>query len=222
MFQTGFYFGRVDRRTAPKKLYVPLTNSKNSSEVLLATLELELPHLQWNAYGAAATRACKTLREPPYRVVVDHNKTIIRWFNESRQAGRLVELMWMNSLPKWPTPTLANDTDHPGLQVVDILTYYATKQFTDPRFVMPFDSIRAKTHFMLHVFEPDVCRPYVAPPGVTVKPFPKKPNPDRMGTGSTRQATAGRKKQFGPSRLTDRFWLFHRRCLFVRAARASG
>jgi hypothetical protein len=223
MFQTGFYFGRVDRRTAPKKLYVPLTNSKNSSEVLLATLELELPHLQWNAYGAAATRACKTLREPPYRVVVDHNKTIIRWFNESRQAGRLVELMWMDStLPKWPTPTLANDTDHPGLQVVDILTYYATKQLTDPRFVMPFDSIRAKTHFMLHVFEPDVCRPYVAPPGVTVKPFPKKPNPDRMGTGSTRQATAGRKKQFGPSRLTDRFWLFHRRCLFVRAARASG
>jgi len=77
-----------------KKLYVPLTNSKNSSEVLLATLELELSHLQWNAYGAAATRACKTLREPPYRVVVDHNKTIIRWFNESRQAGRLVELMW--------------------------------------------------------------------------------------------------------------------------------
>jgi hypothetical protein len=106
MFQTGFYFGPVDRRTAPKKLYVPLTNSKNSSEVLLATLELELPHLQWNAYGAAATRACKTLREPPYRVVVDHNKTIIRWFNESRQAGRLVELMWMDStLPKWPTPT---------------------------------------------------------------------------------------------------------------------
>jgi hypothetical protein len=43
-----------------------------------------------------------------------------------------------------------------------------------------------------------------------------------MGTGSTRQATAGRKKQFGRSRLTDRFWLFHRRCLFVRAARASG
>jgi len=66
--------------------------------VLLATLELELPHLQWNAYGATATRACKTLREPPYRVVVDDNKTIIRWFNESRQAGRLVELMWMEPL----------------------------------------------------------------------------------------------------------------------------
>ena len=72
--------------------------------------------------------------------------------------------MWMDStLPKWPTPTLANDTDHPGLQVVDILTYYATKQFTDPRFVMPFDSIRAKNHFMLHVFEPDVCRPLLSP-----------------------------------------------------------
>jgi len=109
------------------------------------------------------------------------------------RRGRLVELMWMDStLPKWPTPTLANDTDHRGLQVVDILTYYATKQFTDPRFVMPFDSIRAKTHFMLHVFEPNVCRPYVAPPGVTVKPFPKKLNPDRMGTGSAGQATAGR------------------------------
>lgn len=171
----AFYFGRVARDKAPKILHVPLASDKDQSEVIDARLKLELPHLQLFAYGAAATRACHTLPEPATRVVVDQNKSVIRWFNENRQASRLLQSLFMDArLPKWPAVTLADDANQPGLQVADVLTYYATKQFFDPRFAYAFDVIRHKTQFMVHEFDPQVRQPYIPPPGVIVKPLANK------------------------------------------------
>jgi hypothetical protein len=111
----------------------------------------------------------------PDRLIVDHNKSGIRWFNENRQAGRLQELMWMDAtLPRWPAVTFGDDADYPGLQVADILTYFATKQFFDPRFALAFDAIRGKSQFIVHGFDNQVCHPYEPPEGVTVRPLPGK------------------------------------------------
>ena len=170
-----FYFGRVGRQNAPKILHVPLINSEDQSEVLDARLKLELNHLQMFAYNAAATRACHTLPKPAGRLVVDNNKSVVRWFNENRQASRLLDLLFFDAaLPSWPTITIADDNEHSGLQIADLLTYFATKQFQDPRFADTFDLVRHKSQFMIYEFDPQVCRPYVPPSGVTVKPFPKR------------------------------------------------
>jgi hypothetical protein len=167
----SFYFGRVDRLSAPKILHIALMSDQERDVVLYGKTKVELGHLQWFAYGAAATRACHRLVQPAQRrLIVDENKSVIRWFNERRQASRLLETLFMDqSLPTWPPPTLADDADHPGLQVADILTYYAVKQFTDLRFATAFDQIRDRADFVEYVFDDQVRRPYVAPPGVTVR-----------------------------------------------------
>lgn len=169
-----FYFGRVDRTTAPKVLHVAF-NDDEPNVVIYERLKLELEHLQWFAYGAAAARACHTLLRPATSVFADRNKSVIQWFNERTQAGRLLERIWQDAtLPKWPKPTLADDREHPSLQVADILTYYATKQFADRSFSEVFDMLRHKTHFMIHKFDDQVCRPYIPPPGVIVRDMPRK------------------------------------------------
>lgn len=175
LLEVAFFFGRVDRDVAPKVLHVPLISDKNQSEVIDARLKLELPHLQLLAYGAAAARARHTLPKPATRVVVDQNRSVIHWFNTRRQASRLLELFTMDAtLPSWPVVSFANDGDHSGLQIADILTYYATKQFFDPRFASAFNGIRHKTQFMIYEFAPQVCQPYLPPAGVTVVPLLKK------------------------------------------------
>jgi hypothetical protein len=171
----AFYFGRVERKQAPKILHVALTDPDKPTEAIYGRLKLELPHLQWFAYGAASTRACHVLPAPADRLIVDQNKSVVRWFNENRQAGRLQELFWMDAgFPKWPAVTFGDDAEHPGLQVADILTYFATKQFLDQRFAIAFDAIRDKTQFMVHQFDEQACRPYLPPEGITVRPFPSK------------------------------------------------
>jgi hypothetical protein len=170
----AFYFGRVARDKVPKILHVPIVDDKNQSEVIDARLKLELPHLQFFAYVAAATRACHTLPHPATRLVVDRNKTMVRWFNENRQVGRLLESLFIDSnLPQWPAMTSAPDANHSGLQVADLLTYYATRQFFDPRFAHAFDVVRHKTQFMVYEFDPQVYQQYSPPPGVSVKPLAK-------------------------------------------------
>ena len=158
-------------------MHVPLSDPAQPDHVLLAQMERELQHLQYFAYAAAATRACDTLPRPASRLIVDRSKSVIRWFNERKQAGRLLESdKFMDAtLPAWPAVTQADDADHNGLQVADVLTYYATKQFFRREFAEAFDPIRHKSQFMVHVFDPQVCRPYNPPPGVTVGPLPKKP-----------------------------------------------
>lgn len=64
----AFYFGRVARDTAPKVLYVPMVDGARPGHVIDARMKLELPHLQYFAYGAAATRACDTLPRPATRL----------------------------------------------------------------------------------------------------------------------------------------------------------
>src|SRR5262249_5041175 len=124
-----FYFGRVSRADAPTVLHVPL-NSEEPNVVLYEKLKLELAHLQYFAYCAAATRACHTLQYPVTRLLADENRSVVRWFNERSQAGRLLERLGVDAtLPNWPKVALANDADHPGLQVADVLIYFATKQF---------------------------------------------------------------------------------------------
>lgn len=173
--EVAFYFGRVDRERAPKILHVPLTDGKNDKNVLDARLKLELSHLQFFAYGAAATRACHTLPRPASKLIVDKNKSVVQWFNEKRQASRLLDVFGIDAtLPQWPAATMGDDAEYPGLQVADILTYFATKQLSDPRFARSFDAIRHKSSFMIHEFHTQVFEPYVAPPGVTVSPLPKK------------------------------------------------
>jgi hypothetical protein len=170
-----FYFGRVSRADAPKVLHVPLISENEPNVVIYQKLKLELEHLQWFAYGAAATRACDTLKQPATRVLADENKSVVRWFNERTQAGRLLEHLWMDStLPSWPKVSLANDAEHSGLQVADVLTYFATKQFADRRFADTFDLIRHKSHFMVHEFDDQVRRPYAPPPGTIVREPPRK------------------------------------------------
>lgn len=151
--RSTFYFGRVDRMKVPKILHVPLNSADEPNVVIYERLKLELQHLQHFAYSAAATRACHTLAHPATRVIADQNKSVVQWFNERARAGRLLERLWMDAtLPNWPKVTLANDAEHPGLQVADVLTYFATKQFADRRFAEVFDLIRHKTHFMVHEF----------------------------------------------------------------------
>lgn len=170
-----FYFGRVSRAGAPKVMHVPLNSEEEPNVVSYERLKLELEHLQWFAYGAAATRACHTLKYPATRVIADENKSVIQWFNERSQASRLLDRLWMDAtLPGWPKVSLASDTEHPGLQVADVLTYFAIKQFSDRKFAETFDLIRHKTHFMIYEFDPQVCRPYVPPPGVTVRESSRK------------------------------------------------
>ena len=165
-----FYFGRVDRAKAPRVLHVPLVDNGEPNVVVYDKMKMELEHLQYFAYGAAATRACHTLTYPVTQALADENKSVVRWFNERAQASRLLQRLWMDdTLPSWPKVTLANDRDHPGLQVADVLTYFATKQFREPWFAQAFDIIRHKTHFMVHEFDEQVHRPYEAPLGVTVR-----------------------------------------------------
>ena len=40
-------------------------------------MKLEFGHLHTFAYGAAATCACADLPEPPYRVLLDRNATLL-------------------------------------------------------------------------------------------------------------------------------------------------
>ncbi|MGY4624564.1 hypothetical protein [Bradyrhizobium sp. USDA 4486] len=168
-----FFFGHLSRGDAPKVLHVPMI-SDEPDVVTYHKMKVELEHLQYLAYGAAATRACDTLRYPATQVVVDENKSVVRWFNERAQASRLLERFAMNAaLPIWPKITLADDADHPGLQIADVLTYVATKQFADPAFAKMFDLIRFKAHFMTYEFAEQVRTPYVPPPGVTVRDPPR-------------------------------------------------
>lgn len=171
----AFYFGRVDREKAPKVLHVPLIDDKDKAKVLDARLKLELPHLQLFAYGAAATRACHVLPNSVKKLIVDRNKSVVQWFNERRQASRLLEIFAMDAtLPQWPVAIFGDDAEYIGLQIVDILTYYATKQFFDHRFAFSFDAIRQKTTFMVQEFDTQAYQPYVAPAGVTLVSLPKK------------------------------------------------
>ena len=78
------------------------------------------------------------------------------------------------TLPIWPKATLADDADHSGLQVADVLTYFATKQFADPEFRRVFDLVRFKSHFMTYELAEQVRTPYLPPPGVTVREKPGK------------------------------------------------
>jgi hypothetical protein len=167
-----FFLGRVDRTAAPKVMHVPLRSADKETEIINARMKLELSHLQFFAYGGAAAKACDVLRNPAIKVIADQNKSVIRWFNENRQASRLMELMSIDAtLPTWPAVTLASDNDHPGLQVADLLTYYGTRQFFDQRFARPFDVIRHKTEFMIYKFAAQVFQPYAPPPGVSVRPL---------------------------------------------------
>lgn len=173
--EIGFYFGQVEREKAPKIMHVPLNASDKADEVIEARMKLELSHLQFFAYAAAFGRARHALRGSPTRMVVDQNKSVIRWFNQNRQANRLLELMGADAtLPEWPQVTFADDADHPGVQVVDLLTYYATKQYTDGRFSRGFDSVRHKTQVMTFEFAQQTYKPFIPPANVSVKSFGKK------------------------------------------------
>lgn len=86
----------------------------------------------------------------------------------------MLKLMMDTTLPKWPQITLANDREHPGLQVADVLTYFATKQFVDREIGNIFDFIRPKTHFMTYQFDDQIGRPYEPPPGVIAREMPRK------------------------------------------------
>jgi hypothetical protein len=172
--EIAFFLGKVERGAAPKIMHVPLLNEQ-PNVVDYGTQKLELAHLQYFAYVAAAAPAHERLPKPITRVIVDSNKSVIRWFNENRQASRLAELIWANGTKlNWPPVTYGSDAAHAGLQVADILTYYGTKQLFDPRFKRPFDVIRAKTQFMTYEFAEQTRKPFVAPTGVVVRPLGKK------------------------------------------------
>jgi hypothetical protein len=184
--EIAFFLGQVERGAAPKIMHVPLmTEERNVIEY--GTQKLELAHLQYFAYVAALAPAHERLPRPITHVIVDSNKSVIRWFNENRQASRLAELIWANGTKlDWPPVTYGTDTTHTGLQVADILTYYGTKQLFDPRFTRPFDAIRARTQFITYEFAEQTRKPFVAPTGVLVRPIKKRRSrfPVRRGSGS--------------------------------------
>lgn len=166
LLDVRFFFGRVDRAAAPKVMHVPLQSTDGEAEVVDARMKLELSHLQFFAYGGAAARACDILRNSAVKVFVDNNKSVVRWFNENRQANRLMELMSVDAkLPTWPAVTFANDEDNSGLQAANILTHYATRQFLDQRFARSFDVFRHKAESVTYEFAAQVYQPFVPPPG---------------------------------------------------------
>jgi hypothetical protein len=170
--EVRFFLGRVDRTLAPKVMHVPLRSADSETEIVDARMKLELSHLQFFAYVGAATRACDVLKNPAITVIADQNKSVVRWFNENRQANRLMELMSVDTtLPTWPVVAFASDGDHVGLQVADLLTYFATRQFVDQRFARPFDVVRHRTEFVTYEFAAQVFQPYVPPLGVSLKPL---------------------------------------------------
>lgn len=170
LLEVRFFFGQVDRAAAPKVIHIPLLSTDREMELLEARMKLELPHLQFFAYCAAATRACDALKNPAIRVFADRNNSVVRWFNEKKQSNRLMELISLDAtLPAWPTVTFSGDEEHAGLQVADLLTYYATKQSSDQRFSRGFDAFRHKAEFITYEFAAQVYQPYVPGPGVSVR-----------------------------------------------------
>jgi hypothetical protein len=136
-------------------------------------MKIEPGHLQYFAYTAAATRACHVLPQGPKRVIVDRNSNVLRWFNENSQVWRAMQKFVISTdLGVWPDIEPAQDEQEVGLQVADILTYYATKQFTDQRFSPAFDWLRPKSDFMWYDFDNQARAPCVPPVGVTVSPLP--------------------------------------------------
>ena len=71
------FFGSTDRNKAPKILNAPLIDPQNPNEVRDFRMKLEFGDLHTFAYGAAATCACADLPEPPYRVLLDRNATLL-------------------------------------------------------------------------------------------------------------------------------------------------
>lgn len=162
---SNFYFGLVDRKNAPKILHFCF--GTDDTKIVRLKLKLELPHLQHFAYGGAAAKACDTLKYPVIQVLADENRSMVQWFNQRSQAARIMETISMDAtLPNWPKITLANDKDHPGLQLADVLTYFGTRQLVDRRFAETFDLIRHKSRFMGMKFDGQVYRPYEPTAGV--------------------------------------------------------
>ncbi len=164
----AFYMGRVDRQSAPRVLHVPFSvPGAPEPTVQVLRTKLDLTHLQFFAYTGAATCASDRLPGPVTKFLVDKNDSVVRWFKENRRAHRLFELLGVSAeLPNLPTAIPATDTEHIGLQLADVLTYFGTKALTNQIFKDAFEIIRPKSQLLHYEFADQVRRPFIAPPGV--------------------------------------------------------
>lgn len=159
LLEMFFFFARIDRAEAPITMHVPFVRDTASNSVVRSRITLQ--HLQVFAYTASSGAAADELKAHKIeQLIVDHNQTKISWFNARRQIQTLISgIKGDGTIGPWPTVLPQKSNEHAGLQIADLLTYFATKQYLDARYGLPLLPLAGRIRYLEFRFDPQVFGP---------------------------------------------------------------